>query len=333
MRVAFAYYRFLDSTRVRGEHPARALPQTFSACDKLEGQFDVVVHLKVVCERAFAMADHHVFDHIDARQDRLAVFRRLSHRFDGQIFNSNKHMEQECVRRYCIVIPHPFNFPCTPKLSRSRLRPLVGLIGYNKSPPGELATLRRAWNVSLVREPVGFERACPFLDSLTMAIAWNQGQPDNQPAERFTSPIVLGIPTVGYLHQASMAEYGDEFLCGSIECLADMVQRIHAGEMRRRLSAFRREVIADVSWNATVKRYEALFREVGAFSALGRGGSTPHPRRVRHVFARPSWARRNVSLHEMPIAYGQAVGVHAGRHRLQQSALNGMQRCTHSARI
>ena len=320
MRAAFAYYRFLDSTRIRGEHPAAHLHQTFSACDKLEGRFDVVVHLKVVCERAFAMADHHVFDHIDARQDRLAVFRRQSHRFDGQIFNSNKHMEHECVRPYCVVIPHPFNFPCPSRLSRARLRPLVGLIGYSKPPPGELATLRSTWNVSVIREPSSFDRACSFFDSLTMAIAWNKGQPDNQPAERFTSPVVLGIPTVGYLQQASMAEYGDEFLCGSIECIAEMVRRVHAGEMRRRFSAFRRDVIADVTWNATVKRYEALLREVRAFPARGRGGSTPHPRRVQHVFA-----RRNASVHAVvPIADRRAVGVHVDRQRMQQSMLNGL---------
>ena len=313
MRVAFVYYRYLDSTRVRGEDPAAHLHQTFSACDKLEGRFDVVVHLKVVCERAFAMADHHVFDHIDARQDRLAVFRRQSHRFVGQIFNSNKHMEHECVRPYCTVIPHPYNFPCASRVSRARLKPLVGLIGYSKPPPGDLTTLRRTWNVSVIREPSSFDSACPFFDRLTMAVAWNKGQPDNQPAERFTSPVVLGIPTVGYLQQASMAEYGDEFLCGSIECITEMVRRVHAGEMHRRFSAFRRDVLRDVTWNATKERYEALFREVRAFPALGHGGATPHPRRVQHVFAR-----------SVPIADdSRAMGMHVARGRLQQSLLQG----------
>ena len=319
MRVAFVYYRYLDSTRVRGEDPAAHLHQTFSACDKLEGRFDVVVHLKVVCERAFAMANHHVFDHIDARQDRLAVFRRQSHRFVGQIFNSNKHMEHECVRLYCTVIPHPYNFPCASRVSRARLKPLVGLIGYSKPPPGDLTTLRRTWNVSVIREPSSFDSACPFFDRLTMAVAWNKGQPDNQPAERFTSPVVLGIPTVGYLQQASMAEYGDEFLCGSIECITEMVRRVHAGEMHRRFSAFRRDVLRDVTWNATKERYEALFREVRALPALGRGGATPHPRRVQHVFA-----RRNASVRSVPIADdSRAVGMHVARGRLQQSLLQG----------
>ena len=319
MRVAFVYYRYLDSTRVRGEDPAAHLHQTFSACDKLEGRFDVVVHLKVVCERAFAMANHHVFDHIDARQDRLAVFRRQSHRFDGQIFNSNKHMEHECVRPYCTVIPHPYNFPCASRVSRARLKPLVGLIGYSKPPPGDLTTLRRTWNVSVIREPSSFDSACPFFDRLTMAVAWNKGQPDNQPAERFTSPVVLGIPTVGYLQQASMAEYGDEFLCGSVECITEMVRRVHAGEMHRRFSAFRRDVLRDVTWNATKERYEALFREVRALPALGRGGATPHPRRVQHVFA-----RRNASVRSVPIADdSRAMGMHVARGRLQQSLLQG----------
>ena len=172
--------------------------------------------------------------------------------------------------------------------------------------------------MSVIREPSSFDRACSFFDSLTMAIAWNKGQPDNQPAERFTSPVVLGIPTVGYLQQASMAEYGDEFLCGSIECITEMVRRVHAGEMRRRFWAFRRDVIPDVTWNATTKRYEALFRAVHAFPTRGRGGSTPRPRQVPHSFAR----RSNVSLHAI-VANRRAMGVHADRHHVQQSVLNG----------
>eukprot|EP00966_Prymnesium_polylepis_P132813 3070097-Prymnesium_polylepis.1 len=100
-RVAFVYYRYLGSTRIRGEDPAARLGQTFSSCDQLSGRFDIVVHLKVVCEKAFHLARYHVFDHIDSLSIRLEVFHRLSARFLAEIFNSNLHMQTDCITPYC----------------------------------------------------------------------------------------------------------------------------------------------------------------------------------------------------------------------------------------
>ena len=231
------------------------------------------------------MARHHVFDHIDSLAIRLEVFHRLSHRFAAQIFNSNAHMDADCMRPYCVVIPHPFNIPCTPRLHREPSEPSVGLIGYTKPPPSETPRLARAWNVSrLLREPTNLDQSCAFYDRLTVAIAWNTGRPDRQPAERFTSPISLGIPTIGYAPQASMAEYGDEFLCADSGCVASLIRRIHAGEMRRAFQSYRHLVARDVSWNATNARYTRLFRAVQQLP-VSRNGTRPRAIMVPHNFS------------------------------------------------
>ena len=157
---------------------------------------------------------------------------------------------------------------------------------------------------------------CPFYASLSVAIAWNVGSPDKEPAERFTNPISLGISTVGYARQASIAEYGGEFVCASATCVHKLVDRIHAGGLRREFDAYRIRVAHDASWNMTRRRYERLFRALYELEA--DQGNQSYARSLDHTAAlrrRRIMTEHRVANHTAfrgRAAAPAASGAHAG---------------------
>ena len=176
----------------------------------------------------------------------------------------------ECCTPICAVIPHPCNLPCADNVSR-RESPRVGLIGWTQASLSIRNALHAA-NVRIDAEPKGRwhtfghghetgrpAEICSFFDSLGAAIAWNEDQESYDPAQRFTNPIYLGIPTIGYARQASFRAYGSAFLCDNVECVRELLKRIRAGQLQDEFEALRSTVRRHVSWKATQMRYEALF--------------------------------------------------------------------------
>jgi len=215
MRVAFVYGRMAYSAVHRGTLPAAALGATRFRCGKeatfSDRRFDVVIHLKHVCHGALGLGAHHVFDHIDAGHTQLARFHTMSRNFTGEIMSSGPHIDHLCRTSVCTVIPHHYNLPCAPQLGRSN-KTAVGLLGWNDMRTVVQQKFREA-GIRTVLEPrsgfgFGATRArnfsaasCAFYSELGVAIAWNTPQNIYEPNQRFSNPIHLGIPTIGYAGQ------------------------------------------------------------------------------------------------------------------------------------
>ena len=291
-RVAFVYTREVSSSTYRGLLVARALNQTFLKCKDLTsgraGQlsFDVIVHLKLPCAHAFAHGAHHVIDHIDALPDRYASFRSVIGNFSGQMFNTDIHLREQCCTRVCAVVPHHCNLPCNSSLDRNGPH-RVGLIGWTQASLliGHELT---AGGIRAESEPkgrwhtFGYGRdtgrpaeICRFFDRLSVAIAWNEEQDGYDPGQRFTNPICLGIPTIGYARQPSFRAHdgSSRFLCDDVDCVRRLIEQIHRGSLRNEFFALSRNVREHVGWAATRRRYLSVFEAV-----LSRG------QRVRRLF-------------------------------------------------
>lgn len=275
--VAFVFTNHVSSSTYRGLLVARALNQTFLRCSEFARSrrvFDVVVHLKLPCVGALAHGRHHVIDHIDALPDRYASFRRMLGNFSAQIFNTDEHLNRECCTRVCMVIPHHCNLPCSNSVERRGLR-RVGLIGWTQASLSVANALQAAgspadhepkgrWHTFGHGPPSSGRPAeiCSFFDSLGIAVAWNEDQESYDPAQRFTNPICLGIPTIGYARQASFRAYGSTFLCDTVACIQRRIEQIRTGRLRDEFQTLSRRVRAHVGWKATQGRYQALFAAV-----------------------------------------------------------------------
>jgi len=158
-----------------------------------------------------------VFDHIDATDSQLDAFHAMSGNFSGEIMGSGPHLDHLCRTPICTVIPHHYNLPCKPRLDRRGKR-TIGLIGWNRNQP-VLQQEFRAAGITTVMEPKsglslrgGVTKAqrehfraasCGFYSGLGVAISWSRPESCYEPNQRFTNPIYLGIPTIGYAHQVS----------------------------------------------------------------------------------------------------------------------------------
>ena len=292
--IAFVYTNAVSSSTYRGNLVARALNQSYLRCGDLYSQsrhaafWDIVVHLKQPCVAALPHGRHHVIDHIDALPDRYAAFRKSLGNFSGQIFNTDDHLRKECCTRVCAVIPHHCNLPCMYNDERSELRQ-VGVVGWTQASLS-IGHQLAAHGIKTEAEPKGRwhtfgyglvtgrpAEICRFFDGLSVAVAWNEEMDGYDPGQRFTNPICLGIPTIGFSRQASFQahEGSSRFLCSDVECVRRLVEQIHAGTLSSEFQTLSEGVRQHVSWPATRTRYETVFEQVLT--------SREHP--VRHLFS------------------------------------------------
>ena len=266
------------STIHRGVDTARLLGASLSLCGNAGPGFAVYVHVKAPCHQALVHRGRHVLDVVDG----LAEFgggrtlqaseRLMALGFHAQIFNSEHEAQLFCAAPRCRAVPHFFNLQrCAdkadshPKVPSARLqsiqgrRPLkLGLVGYQSSFHGrpEFTLPPELGNdkASLVHEG---RDACAFFAQVDVAIAWVRRNLDNphKPAERFTNPIVLGIPTIGHPYFKSHAAFASasNFTCSSKQCVAHVIARLHAGELDAGFRQLRKEVWAAAN-PARVKR-------------------------------------------------------------------------------
>ena len=234
---------------------------------------DVYVHVKKACGHILSSAHHaHIHDLIDSTQGLGA----LRDGFTGTIFASEFDMMNRCKTQLCAVIPHHFNLDVC-----NRTRPLrkngVGLVGTSYT-RDSVAHLEHNFGLKLVAEVIG--QPCAFFRSIRIAIAWKGarslkyedapgGNEQVKPAERYTNPVNLGIPTVGYRGYRSFREYGDTFLCGNYSCLQSLIERIDSGELDSAFKHQQQLVARDTGAEATTIRYQALF--VAAMTAVKSG--------------------------------------------------------------
>jgi hypothetical protein len=259
-------------------------------CTTVESDFDVYIHVKFLCSRAldFSGRHGHVLDVIDEPNDKHLRDPRLH----AAIFASDWDTRRRCTLPICVAIPqHYNNLPCAPGANGTR----VGVVGTSFLPKerDELEKALSLKNETLVGEEHG--KPCEFFNRLRVAIAWHKGEEVNmsigvhqmeKPAERFTNPVVLGIPTFGYRGYPSYAEYdADEgFLCGTVDCVREGIRKWDSGQLRSEFAALRARVLDDVSLQANVLRYRTLIESVAsAVNGLERSNGRGPTRQWRLV--------------------------------------------------
>ena len=255
----------------RGVSNADLLNASTALCASVASDFDVYVHVKYPCARAldFPGRRGHVYDVLDQKNENFLRDARLH----AVVFASDWDLRRRCARPICAAIPHHFNLPCAPVLNGTR----VGVVGTAWGPKPDVRDALEK-RLALKRETLVFEEAgkpCAFFDRLRVALAWH---PDadvdtsitvyqmEKPAERFTNPIVLGIPTIGYRGYPSYAEYDpdEHFLCDTVKCVREVIRKLDGGQLRSEFAALRARVLDDVSSQANALRYRTLIQSVTA---------------------------------------------------------------------
>ena len=196
-------------------------------------------------------------------QDRKRHHADTYHLHDGEMMHTLDQVKALCVTKYCLRFPTPFDLQtCNGKVDQARkyrsdyglsdihkLVGIVGTMGLNHKYGTIVESLTRA-NIPFIKEVDGrnsISKTCAFFSQISVAIAWsphivtpaqlNNSRPIDykmidywhlqKPAERFTNPIIFGIPTIGYSKYSSYRAYGTELLCDSDECALDLIERIH----------------------------------------------------------------------------------------------------------
>ena len=258
---------------MRGRDPARLLGASLSVCGDAGPGFDIYVHVKAPCGRALALRGRHVLDVVDGLKEfggnySLQASQRLVARgFHAQLFSSEHEVQAYCAAPHCRAAPHFFNLQhCISwgrrtgwASERLQSRPLrLGLVGYQRGFAGLPAS--RYWPAFSLPSELAAEGAkivhegadtCAFFAGVDVAIAWPRKTIDHRdkPAERFTNPIVLGIPTIGspYFHSHAAFASAQNFTCSSERCVVRTIARLRSGELDAAFRQLQREVWAEVS--------------------------------------------------------------------------------------
>jgi hypothetical protein len=236
---------------------------------------DIFVHTQRICSAPIKLCNKSMV-HILDLQDQPRAALTLLPQMDGEILLSKKATETHCITKLCFRCSFAFNLhncykvvnkerELRRRMNKTSTYRMVGLVGNSRDYGTIAGTLRRA-NISFTREYFGkasIKKTCEFYSQITLAIAWSPYIPTNRsghkvmdqktidywhgqkPPERFCNPQWFDIPTIGYSEYSSFQAYGNEFLCGTDQCVLDLMARIEAGEMDRDIARVRERVRRD----------------------------------------------------------------------------------------
>lgn len=139
---------------------------------------------------------------------------------------------------------------------------------------------------------------CSFYDRINIALAWTtqadssiiqtstqsssskhssskQSSSDKAPLyniydfksqERFTNPIMMNIPTIGYSKYQSFRHYNgsQDFLCPDLGCVQNLISRIILYGMKRMFQQLRQSVMQEVRVESVIAQYTELISTVVA---------------------------------------------------------------------
>jgi len=131
---------------------------------------------------------------------------------------------------------------------------------------------------------------CSFYDSINIALTWTSQDNllihtpaessenssklfDNDPQysiydfksqERFTTPIMMNIPTIGYNKYQSFRHYNgsQEFLCPDLGCVLNLISRILLDGMKPMFKQLRQSVMQEARVESVVAQYTELIAAV-----------------------------------------------------------------------
>ena len=142
----------------------------------------------------------------------------------------------------------------------SKRAAVVGFVGTNVALPTDLASAVGGV-ASLLKEKVSKDPCRSFYDTIDVAIAW--AKPGiYKPAERFTTPIAFGIPTIGHSSFVTFRHYthAAPFLCSNASCALDRLRGILDGTLSAPFKRLHDEVTRDVDDEVVAQLYWSTFR-------------------------------------------------------------------------
>jgi hypothetical protein len=89
---------------------------------------------------------------------------------------------------------------------------------------------------------------------------------DFKSQERFTNPIMMNIPTIGYSKYQSFRHYNgsQEFLCSDLRCVQNLISRILFDGMKPMFKQLRHSVMQEVRVESVIAQYTELIAAVVA---------------------------------------------------------------------
>jgi len=205
------------------------------------------------------------------------IFNTEQHKNGGGGFGCPAHLSANSsdtsARSACAVIPHRFNLPCRPSsldvTAKARTR-ACGTIGWDNI-NASIAAITPHLSVPLLREPHVSRASTPdselcrfYSERIGVAIAWKTLLVPFNSCERFTNPIILGVPTIGHPYYQCTRELDPEgtFLCADGACVNRTVEKLRAGALTAEFQRLRQRVLAQMSDAALARSYRDLFATV-----------------------------------------------------------------------
>lgn len=317
VRTAFVVTPYLGITRgsavMRGEYIAKLLSdgrETAHECGTVAPHapdgawYDVYVHVKFPCMRILQWPGAHVWDMVDiaAGTDNATALQRTrlaSKRFAARLLVTTADKQRLCrTHEQCSVIDHPYNLRCQPR-RQPRKQPLslvVGMVGFSK-PDSKITEHVRASNFTLLTERMfsgqksldsaphsALSRACAFYSSIDVAVAWTPDRATptccySKPAERFTNPVMLDIPTIGAATYGSFRDVdpSGSFLCDNERCLFQMLEQLRQhrgtwpGTLLPQWEQLRQRVRQHVDVDVIRQNYDAALKEAATRTCATAG--------------------------------------------------------------
>jgi hypothetical protein len=202
-----------------------------------------------------------------------------------------------------MVIPHHYNLQCKvhsakdamlqqkdkgTSVAKSRIN--VGVIGskQNRNHLFDPQVVRdfRSRSINLLFEDYSANSTmadiCSFYDRINIALTWTSQDDllihtsadltskysiyDFKSQERFTNPIMMNIPTIGYNKYQSFRHYkgSQEFLCPDLGCVQNLISRILLDGMKPMFKKLRQSVMQEVRVESVVAQYTELIAAVVA---------------------------------------------------------------------
>ena len=292
-----------------GIQPAKLLNASWSTCNNVSAtRFRVYIHVKVPClklleNRLTEQSRHyntrtldsghayHVFDVVDATYNKDYLW-DLRYSMDAIVMSSHEDLRTNCRSRHCVRIPHHYNLKCTEhqplQVNMSDRKLIIGIVGTLKHYGQDFLRQESEFlkhNLLLKRESL-YKKPCKFFNDIDIALAWTNPKHMTKrdlirkPAERFTNPIVLNIPTIGTSELASFRIAGSEpFLTSDPNGVLPMAIKILRGELTAEFSVLRKNVLMDVDPVRILAKYQSLLFDLTKRSPLSAeaGRVPPQP--------------------------------------------------------